>query len=431
MTNQSPDLIDDDVLDWRLKALPTGLEGRSDNDVRDAHINLFDGSIMYPAATLSWPTIERNSAAMRQFMASSGVKFAPHGKTTMSPKLFKKQLDDGAWGITAATGHHVRSYRAMGVNRIMMANQLVGDAEIRYVIRELMDDPGFDFYTFIDHPAQAERISSACEDLGLSRPLNILIETGIKGGRSGIRHMQDLQPIVEAINRSDGRLSFRGVGCYEGIFGPKTSTSQVEDLFSFAIEVAKTCIEADLVGEEPLILSAGGSGFFDLAVHSFRSAGLSVPTDIVVRSGCYISHDHGMYEDALQDIRARETETGLSAPDLHGALMVWGLVQSTPEPGRVICALGKRDAGTDLALPQPKVFGTPGAGPNLQRLDSHVAVAMNDQHTYLDAPDTSPLQIGDLVGFGVSHPCTTFDKWRCLYAIDENYDVVDLVRTYF
>mgnify|MGYP000908490021 CR=1 FL=1 len=41
------------------------------------------------------------------------------------------------------------------------------------------------------------------------------------------------------------------------------------------------------------------------------------------------------------------------------------------------------------------------------------------------------LSIGDLIGVGISHPCTTFDKWRVMLVVDDDYRVVDTLTTWF
>jgi D-serine dehydratase len=60
---------------------------------------------------------------------------------------------------------------------------------------------------------------------------------------------------------------------------------------------------------------------------------------------------------------------------------------------------------------------------------------MNDQHAYLRLPEGHPLcdtlDVGDLVGCGISHPCTTFDKWPLLLAVDDDYAVRHAVNTFF
>ena len=58
---------------------------------------------------------------------------------------------------------------------------------------------------------------------------------------------------------------------------------------------------------------------------------------------------------------------------------------------------------------------------------------MNDQHAYLrwGADEADPAQVGDLIGCGISHPCTTFDKWRVLFTVDDAYRVTGAIRTFF
>ena len=57
--------------------------------------------------------------------------------------------------------------------------------------------------------------------------------------------------------------------------------------------------------------------------------------------------------------------------------------------------------------------------------------ALNDQHCHMAVPADSPLAVGDMTGFGIGHPCTTFDKWALLMVVDEEYRVTGAVRTFF
>jgi D-serine dehydratase len=118
---------------------------------------------------------------------------------------------------------------------------------------------------------------------------------------------------------------------------------------------------------------------------------------------------------------------------LRNALEVWAPVQSVPEPTRASCALGKRDLSYDLLLPQPVSWFRPGLHRVPQPVPPELQVtALNDQHAYVDS-DGSPMpwQMGDLVAFGVGHPCTTFDKWPLLYTVDDEYTVSGGIRTFF
>ncbi|MFD0521552.1 type III PLP-dependent enzyme domain-containing protein [Paractinoplanes durhamensis] len=95
-----------------------------------------------------------------------------------------------------------------------------------------------------------------------------------------------------------------------------------------------------------------------------------------------------------------------------------------PEPGLAIAGMGKRDAPFDEGLPVPwevrRGSATlPAAGMSVTKL--------NDHHTYVVADGLQP---GDLIRFGISHPCTAFDKWRYLPVVDEEHRVVDVLQTF-
>jgi D-serine dehydratase len=181
-----------------------------------------------------------------------------------------------------------------------------------------------------------------------------------------------------------------------------------------------------------VILSAGGSKYFDQVTAAFRGADLDRPVEILLRSGCYLSHDSKIYTDAFARLRARTPEIERLGEGLRPALELWASVQSTPEPGLAIATMGKRDVSHDIDLPLTRQWFRPGLhwrpqdlGPGFQ------VIGLYDQHTCLRVPADSPLRVGDLVSFGISHPCTTFDKWRLLYVVDDAYTVTEAIRTFF
>jgi D-serine deaminase-like pyridoxal phosphate-dependent protein len=186
--------------------------------------------------------------------------------------------------------------------------------------------------------------------------------------------------------------------------------------------VQSRLVDAD--AERPMVVSAGGSVFFD-DVASILTEALSepIPTEVVLRSGCYVTHDHGMY--ARLTPRAR----GGDGPALQPALEVWGRVLSTPEPGRAMVDVGRRDVSYDAGLPQALWRKAATGGPS-QDLEATVT-ALNDQHAFLELPAGAELRVGDWVGFGVSHPCTTFDKWNVLMLADAEDRLLELLATRF
>ena len=104
----------------------------------------------YPLLTLRETALAGNLEAMAAYCARAGVALAPHGKTAMSPELGARQLAHGAWGITVATIGQLRTYRAFGFPRLLLANELVDEAGIAWLATELAADPGFEAYCYVD-----------------------------------------------------------------------------------------------------------------------------------------------------------------------------------------------------------------------------------------------------------------------------------------
>jgi D-serine dehydratase len=95
--------------------------------------------------------------------------------------------------------------------------------------------------------------------------------------------------------------------------------------------------------------------------------------------------------------------------------------------------MGKRDVSYD-DLPVPLRWFRPsdrsGRAPTALET-GHVATGLNDQHCHMTVPADSPLSVGDMVAFGISHPCLTFDKWQVIPVVDDDYNVIAAIRTFF
>ncbi len=395
--------------------------------------NLLNEDIPLPAAILKDTALRGNSAWMREFLRLTGVKIAPHGKTSMAPALFDLQIEDGAWAITLSTPHQIRVARRFGYQRIFVANQLLGRNALDYIFRELDADPAFELYCLVDSPENVAQLEAAGERAGARRRLNVLVEVGFDGGRTGCRTQDAAVAVAEAVAQSP-HLALCGVEGFEGIIGGSTADERLERVRAFLLrvgEVAQALSDLSLFASETVILSAGGTGYFDVVVDVFDRVRLNRPKQVLIRSGCYLTHDSIMYTRAFEQLRRREPALSAKLGAMQPALEVWAYVQSRPEPGRLIAALGKRDISYD-DLPVPLLWSRPGgeAGPRPMP-EGHVVLRLNDQHAYLTVPDDSPLAVGDMIGFGISHPCLTFDKWRVLHRVDDDYTIIGSVRTYF
>jgi D-serine dehydratase len=392
--------------------------------------NVLREDLALPAAVLRRSALERNEQWMRAFCKAADVMMAPHGKTTMSPQLFQHQIDAGSWAITVATLQQLRVCRQFGHRRVVMANQLIGRQAIEYVASELRNDPEFEFYCLVDSVRGVEILTDVLSRNPAGRPLNVLVEGGIAGGRTGCRTVEEALTVARAARDASPHLVLRGVEGFEGL-NVDTSIEAIQDFLRYLVSIAESCARESLFGEGPVLLSAGGSAFFDLVADAFHEADLGRPVQVLTRSGCYISLDAAMYTRAIERLLDRKPALADLGPAPTNALEVWAYVQSRPEPTKVILTAGKRDLSFDVHLPVPLHWHRPGREGVQPVPAQHTIVGLNDQHAHMTIPADSPLQVGDMVGLGVSHPCTTFDKWQAMFVVDDDYDVVGAIRTFF
>jgi D-serine dehydratase len=258
----------------------------------------------------------------------------------------------------------------------------------------------------------------------------VLLEIGLDGGRTGCRSHDQAMALARRLHAS-AAARLVGIECYEGLWASGRSADDqalVQGLLQRATQVARQCDGEQLFETDELLFSAGGSSIFDLVALHLKPA-LSRPVRGVLRSGCYVTHDHGSYKRYLAAMDTRLA----CGHGLHAALEVWALVQSCPEPGLAILTAGKRDVSYDIEMPISAQWCRRGLlVPEATPADWKVS-AMNDQHAYLRFAENAAVvpQVGDRVALGISHPCTTFDKWRWMAVVNEACDVVDAIVTCF
>jgi D-serine dehydratase len=422
-------------LNAREKGVPGNVDQLPLGEVGACGWELFSEDFPLPAALIKTPALHHNSSWMKSFADGEGVKLSPHGKTTMCPSLFDLQLQEGAWALTVATPHQLQVARSFGYHRIILANQLIGRSAIEWVADELARFPEFEFYCLIDSVENLEQLALVARRKQLPRPFRVLLEVGFEGGRTGCRSVDQALDLARSTARHRDVIALRGIEGYEGVIhGPddNATVAQVDAFLDTVVECAQRCVQENLFGDGDILLTAGGSAFFDRVSAKLSKADLRRPTIVLLRGGCYLIHDHTLFARSFEKITARSLDVANREPGLMPALEVWAYVQSLPEPGRAIATLGKRDVSFD-ELPIPIKWYRPGGG-----LSSAIVVPvgysvshLNDQHCYVKVPTECPWRVGDMVGFGISHPCLTFDKWRVLYLVDDDYRVIDAVRTYF
>lgn len=381
--------------------------------------------VSLPALVLHREALEHNIRWMQSFVSNSGAELAPHGKTSMTPALFRRQLDAGAWGITLATAVQTRAAYAHGVRRVLMANQLVGKPNMA-LIAELLADPAFDFHCIVDHPDNVADLGAFFAACGLR--LNVMIEYGVVGGRCGCRSEAEVLALAEAIKAQPG-LALTGIEGYEGVIHGDHAVSGIREFAGSLVHLAVQLQDSAAFAIDKPIITASGSAWYDLIAESFDAQNAAGRFLSVLRPGSYVAHDHGIYKQAQCCVLDRRS-------DLHEGLLpaleVWAHVQSLPEPGFAVIAIGKRDVAYDAGLPVPLLRYRAGVVPAVgDDVSTCTVTAVMDQHAFMTIAPGVQLRVGDIISFGTSHPCLTFDKWRTGCLVDEHLNVIENMETCF
>jgi len=393
-------------------------------------VNILEQALHFPLLVLKESALAYNLAAMAEWCKANGFLIAPHGKTTMTPRIFERQLQAGAWGITVATASQAVICAEVGIPRIMIANQVVGRANVRTLAAMVKADHALDLLCLVDSPEALEALRSEWQAAGVNRPLGVLVERGHQGWRTGARSLEDALRLCTEILKHPQTFHLRGVEGFEGSAhaeDPAEEGRLVREFLSDVLALATAVEGSRSKASDPLLLSIGGSSFLD-AVWELGQL-VEGHFQIVIRSGCYVTHDHGYCAQKLTAARDRSARANL--PQFRPALELWSLVQSKPEEGLAILNFGKRDCAYDLGLPIPLFAHKAAEGD--PRMDLHHATVTdtNDQHAYLRGSGIEQLRVGDMVCCGISHPCTALDKWRTVPVVDDSYNLLDIYRTYF
>ncbi|MFI9581225.1 amino acid deaminase [Streptomyces sp. NPDC052236] len=419
------DRLADEPVDHRFKGLPPDAEasGLTIGGLAAERRNLFTGGFTTPVLALSAESVEHNLALLETYSARHGLAFAPHGKTSMSPQLFARQLEHGAWGITAAVPHQARVYRAYGIQRIFLANEVVDPAALRWLAHELDTDPGFRFICYVDSVRGVELMDEALR--GTSRPVDVVVELGAgEGARTGARTEAECAAVADAVAAVTS-LRLVGVAGYEGEV-PQADTDRVHAWLRRLTALAADFDKAGrFAAAEEIVISAGGSAWFDAVADVFAGIPeLSLPVLKLLRSGAYVSHDDGHYRHLTPFNRIPQEGA------LQPAFRLWAQVISRPSPDQAFVNAGKRDAAYDLDLPEAQVVRDARTG-EIRPAAGVTVSGLSDQHGWVRTTAEAELDVGDWVGMGLSHPCTSFDKWQLIPVVEADGTVTDFIRTFF
>jgi D-serine deaminase-like pyridoxal phosphate-dependent protein len=372
--------------------------------------------------------VEHNLQVMASLAQREGFHLAPHVKTTMCPELIRRQLEAGAWGVTVANATQARVAADAGAGRILIANEVLSQPDAEW-LASVSDS--LELFCLVDCVDGVRMLDGALQAAGCARPIGALVEIGAAGARTGVRTRAAAHDVCRAVQTAPS-LRNAGVEGYEGAVGSRRSAADLAAVDGYLEELRSTAVELADAGyfdaSGSVLVSAGGSKFFDRVIAALgRDADFGGhASSLVLRSGCYVVHDHGLY--------AEVTPLGPQVPDeqrLEPAIQVWAEVLSCPEPGLVIVGLGRRDASFDSGL--PVLLAAVSRDQSGLRYDvAGKLIKLDDQHGYLSTDaDARGFGVGDRLVFGISHPCTTFDKWREVLLVDRAQRVLRVLETRF
>lgn len=401
--------IENTKLSWKFRGLPEAALGLSIKDYLRKAPKFLRDDYQWPQAIMLDSALENNLTTMKAFCKKHNVELAPHVKTHMSPQLARRQIDNGSWGVTVANASQARTFIEFGFKKIIIANEVANASSIKF-----LSEQDAEIYFYIDSLRGFEIVEKSA-----TRPVNILLEIGKSQGRTGVRDLVLAERLVDMISASE-KMNFAGVSGYEGTFGKDRSQQSIDKVRDFLQILVAFAISVQAKGPNPFMVSAGGSAFFDLVVDELKPVTQDSNFKVILRSGGYVTHDHGFYAEVYPFVNDPEFT-------FFPALEVWSIVNSKPDSDLFIVNGGKRDISVDIDLPYALKYQSENAP--IKKLLGKV-LNINDQHLYLQT-DNKELGVGDLVAFGISHPCTTFDKWPLIPVVTDDYQILDLYLTYF
>ncbi len=392
--------------------------------------NILNEDVCFPVAVLSNSAIQNNMQWMQSFADKAKVRLAPHGKTTMAPELFLQQKEMGCWAMSLATVPQVvAAYRA-GVDRIILANQLVGKKHFE-LIAEILAAEKLEFYCFVDSVENLIALSDFFSEKKIK--LNILLEIGVEGGRCGYRNFDQVEKVCQKISTLPW-MNLRGIAFYEGVIHGKNAAEKIKKFVNEIKILSEDLADKNYFSDGEVIISGAGSAWYDLVSEGLSS---NLPDNMVavIRPGCYVVHDTGIYEVAQKQVLERNNIACEVRGELINSLEIWAYVQSVPEPGLAIIGMGKRDVAFDAGLPTPYLCFRINRKDQIKKPQAVEAswklIDIMDQHSMLSFSVDADLKTGDLISFTTSHPCLTLDKWRKIGMMDDDFHIRKTIETCF
>ena len=409
-------------------------------DIKKQKWNILKEDVQFPILTIKKSFFNKNILSMHKYVKANKVFLAPHIKTSMSPQIIQQIFNLGCWGFTVANNQQLSVLLKMGIRKIIFANLITNQSNIDNLFQLINQYKDIQIYICVDSIFGINLLKTLSKKLNFNRVIKILIEVGYQNSRSGIRNIKSLNKILDSLRILPVNFKISGILFYEGasaVNNYSISLKRVEKCIKLAFNCLNFLISNNIINNKECIISGGGSEYFDLVVDSFKKNKKNKNFKFVIRPGSYIAYGHGYYLSSLNKINDRKKiiikNKKINATDLfQPSLELWAHVISQQDSGKAILNFGKRDVSFDLGYPIPLLVYRNGKILHKSPYDKNIVVyKLNDQHAFIKFSKNYNIEVGDLVKFGVSHPCITIDKWKIFYMINDNNTIVEAFKTFF
>jgi D-serine deaminase-like pyridoxal phosphate-dependent protein len=322
--------------------------------------------------------LERNLARTAVAADAAGVALRPHAKTHKSVQIGRRQLSNGAVGLTVATLSEAELFASDGCPSVFIAYPFwagSGDRAARLAaLREKTE-----LLVGVDSAEAAARLAEAVPRL------RVLVEVDSGQHRSGV-----LPDQVAALAATCAKLGLDVAGAFTHPGHAYTAPSDVPRAAAderAALAAAGAAL-AGVIEEQP-VLSGGSS--------PTAADGITTPLT-EVRPGTYVFGD-----------RQQMHLSGVEEADI--ALVVAARVVSASRPGEAVL-----DAGSK-ALSSDRPSWLPGHGLILEAPEATVAI-LSEEHAVVRGLATR-LSVGDLVRVVPNHVCSAVNLTSELVVVSD------------
>jgi D-serine deaminase-like pyridoxal phosphate-dependent protein len=217
------------------------------------------GELVTPALVLDIDAANRNITSMARWLAGQPARLRPHVKVHKVPQLAALQVRAGAVGVATATVWEARAMAEGGIEDVMIANEVFGDAKIS-VLAELAGRARLS--VLVDDEANAGDLAKAAHRAG--NELGMLVDLDVGMWRCGVREPGEAVALARVIAGLPG-ARFMGVMGYEGHVMTEPDEAKRRALQAAAMGLVTAHVEAlDQAGFPCPIVAGGGTGTYHL-----------------------------------------------------------------------------------------------------------------------------------------------------------------------